>query len=138
MGYTLIVLCRFVGIAVFAAERTCITMNDSKGTNLSVYEFFELIPDEQSALDFIEQERWPDGVVCPRCDSKRVRKLSVSNRYQCNGCRKKFSVRTGTVFERSHIPLHKWLYAIFLMQTTRKGISSIQLGKELGIRQSSA
>ena len=113
-------------------------MNGANDAELSVYEFFELIPDEQSAMEFIEQERWPDGVVCPHCESERVRKLSRSNRYQCNNCRKKFGVRTGTIFERSHIPLRKWLYAIYVMQTARKGISSVQLGKELGIRQSSA
>lgn len=56
----------------------------------------------------------------------------------CNGCKKGFTVRTGTVFERSHIPLHKWLYAIYQVVTARKGISSVQLSKEIGITQKSA
>jgi len=58
--------------------------------------------------------------------------------FVCNTCAKEFTVRTGTIFERSHIPLHKWLYAIYTMLTSRKGISSMQLSKEIGITQSSA
>ncbi len=57
--------------------------------------------------------------------------------HQCNDCRQKFTVRTGTVFERSHIPLDKWLYAMYILQTARKGVSSLQLSKELGITQKS-
>ena len=59
-------------------------------------------------------------------------------RHSCNGCRKQFSVRTGTIFQKSRIPLHKWLYAMYVFQVARKGISSVQLGKELGITQRSA
>ena len=58
--------------------------------------------------------------------------------YWCKNCRSEFSVRTGTIFERSHIPLHKWLFAMYLIVTARKGISSLQLSKELGITQKSA
>ena len=113
-------------------------MGDENDGTLSAFEFFELIPDEQAAIAFIEAERWPNGVVCPRCDCKHTKKIGQSKRYNCNGCRKQFSVRTGTVFEQSRIPLCKWLYAIYLMQIARKGISSVQLSKELGIRQASA
>jgi transposase-like protein len=58
--------------------------------------------------------------------------------YRCNACKKDFSVRTGTIFERSHIPLHKWLFAMYLLMTARKGVSSLQLGKEIGVTQKSA
>ena len=58
--------------------------------------------------------------------------------HQCKDCRRKFTVRTGTVFERSHISLDKWLYTMYLLQTARKGVSSLQLSKELGITQKSA
>jgi ISXO2 transposase-like protein len=56
----------------------------------------------------------------------------------CNPCVFKFTIRTGTIFERSHVPLHKWLYSMYLLVTSRKGISSLQLGKEIGITQKSA
>jgi transposase-like protein len=58
--------------------------------------------------------------------------------YRCNACKLDFTIRTGTIFERSHVPLHKWLYAMYLLVTARKGISSLQLSKEIGITQKSA
>jgi GNAT superfamily N-acetyltransferase len=58
--------------------------------------------------------------------------------YRCNQCKEDFTVRTNTIFERSHIPLHKWIYAVYLVVTARKGISSMQLAKEIGITQKSA
>ena len=82
--------------------------------------------------------RWGGNVCCPHCDSERVTKLKRKGYYLCNECRQKFTVRTGTVFQRSHIPLNKWLYAIYVLETSRKGISSVQLAKEVGITQKSA
>jgi hypothetical protein len=58
--------------------------------------------------------------------------------YRCNQCKEDFTIRTGTIFERSHVPLHKWVYAMYLLVTARKGISSLQLAKEIGITQKSA
>jgi transposase-like protein len=58
--------------------------------------------------------------------------------YRCNQCKEDFTVRTGTIFERSHVPLHKWIYSMYLLVTSRKGISSMQLAKEIGITQKSA
>jgi transposase-like protein len=58
--------------------------------------------------------------------------------YRCGQCKEDFTVRTGTIFERPHVPLHKWLHAMYLLLTARKGISSMQLSKELGITQKSA
>ena len=69
------------------------------------------------------------------CDSDRTSRLKTRQYHQCKDCRQKFTVRTGTVFERSHIPLDKWLYAMYILQTARKGVSSLQLSKELGITQ---
>jgi len=62
----------------------------------------------------------------------------VEGYYRCNQCLEDFTVRTGTIFERSHVPLHKWIYAMYLLVTSRKGISSMQLSKEIGITQKSA
>ena len=107
-------------------------------TTISAYEFFKTFPDEHSALEYIESIRWPNVVVCPFCDSGRTSRQKAYQYHQCKDCRKKFTVRTGTIYERSHIALDKWLYAMYLLQTARKGISSLQLSKELGIKQSSA
>ena len=115
-------------------------MSDKYGGTISTFEFFERFPNERAAVEAIEARRWENGVVCPHCESERTTSLSGGYYHQCNNkeCRKQFTVRTGTIFERSHIPLNKWLYAMYLLQTARKGISSMQLSKELGITQKSA
>ena len=110
-------------------------MTDNGGTTISAYEFFKSFPHEASAIEYIEGLRWADGIICPHCDSQRTSRMKDSQYHQCKDCRKKFTVRTGTVFERSHIPLDKWLYAMYILQTVRKGVSSLQLSKELGITQ---
>ena len=106
---------------------------------ISAYEFFQRFPDERAAIEYIEGRRWPDGVaVCPHCGGTRTTRAKKDYQYHnCNGCRKRFTVRTGTIFERSHIPLDKWLYAMYILQTARKGVSSLQLSKELGLTQKS-
>lgn len=110
----------------------------SKST-ISTFELFQLFPDEEAARTYIEGRRWPNGAVnCPHCgllDNITKRKGGF---YRCNPCKKDFTVRTGTIYERSHIPLHKWMYAMYLLMTARKGISSMQLAKEIGITQKSA
>lgn len=112
-------------------------IDDSKET-LSVFEFFEMLPDDDAAIEFMEDVRWPEGVTCPRFGSKRTKKIGKQQRHNCNDCRRQFSVRTGAIFERSRLPLRMWAYAIYMVQTARKGISSVQLAKELGITQKSA
>ena len=106
---------------------------------LSIYEFMLLFPDEQAAIDYLAGILWKNGVACPYCQSRNVKeRKGKKNYHRCNSCRKDFTIRTGTLFERSHIPLHKWLYAMYAIVTARKGISSVQLAKELGITQRSS
>jgi len=97
-----------------------------------------MFPDAESARLFLESRLWPDGAICPACKASGNITTRKGGFYRCNPCKLDFTIRTGTVFERSHIPLHKWLYAMYLLVTARKGISSMQLAKEIGIRQSSA
>ena len=107
----------------------------TEGT-ISTYEFFQRFPNEQAAIEYLESRRWPNGVItCPYCESPRTSRQKDYRYHQCKDCRKKFTVRVGTIFERSHISLDKWLYAMYLLETARKGISSLQLSKELGITQ---
>lgn len=106
---------------------------------ISTYDFFKKFPDEQAAIEHIEQRRWNGSPACPFCGSQnRIQQRKLRPYYRCLACKKDFTVRTGTVFERSHVPLHKWLYALYLVVTARKGISSLQLSKELGVRQGTA
>ena len=115
-------------------------MGKRSGGTISTFEFFERFPNERAAIEAIEAQRWENGVICPCCEGDKTTRMKGSNYHQCNNkeCRKQFTVRSGTIFERSHIPLNKWLYAMYLLQTARKGISSMQLSKELGITQKSA
>jgi transposase-like protein len=107
-------------------------------STISTFELFALIPDQETARVYLETRLWPNGPHCPVCglnDRLTPRKKGF---FRCNQCKEDFTVRTGTVFERSHIPLHKWIYAMYLLVTARKGISSLQLAKEIGITQKSA
>jgi transposase-like protein len=99
--------------------------------------------DEDKAREFLEASRWPDGAVCPHCGQlETVKPLGGKSMgpgwYFCSDCREKFTVRVGTLYERSHIPLHKWLAATHLMVSSKKGISAHQLHRLLGITYKSA
>jgi transposase-like protein len=112
-------------------------MNDH--VTISTFQLFKLFPDEESARVYLESRLWPNGVRCPVCSAEKDRITTRKDGYyRCNECQEDFTVRTGTIFERSHIPLHKWVYAMYLLVTARKGISSLQLSKEIGITQKSA
>ena len=103
---------------------------------ISLFQFFKLFPNEETAVEFYESARWPDGVRCPYCDKKEtVQKMSKPQPYHCKACRKYFSVRVGTVMQSSHISLLKWLMTTYLMTVSRKGVSSCQLAKQLNITQ---
>lgn len=99
--------------------------------------------DEDAAFAFVEARLWPNGPVCPRCKSgERIGKLQGKTTrpglYKCYACRKPFTVRIGTIFESSHLELHLWLQAIHLLCASKKGISSNQLARVLGITVKSA
>jgi transposase-like protein len=109
----------------------------SKST-ISTFQLFAKFPDQESARIYLESILWPDGPTCSICQSRERITARKGGYYRCLACNDDFTVRTGTIFGRSHVPLHKWLYAIYLLVTSRKGISSLQLAKEIGIRQASA
>jgi len=110
---------------------------DDKVT-VSTFQLFQMFPDEEAARKYLEGRLWKNGVVCPTCKCKERVTARKNGFYRCNPCKVDFTVRTGTIFGRSHVPLHKWLYAMYLLVTSRKGISSMQLSKEIGITQKSA
>src|SRR3984893_10927923 len=93
---------------------------------------------ETRAREFLEASRWPNGAICPFCGQQDTAhplggKSMGPGWFFCSGCRDKFTVRTGTVMERSHIPLHKWLMATHLMMASKKGMSALQLQRMLGL-----
>jgi transposase-like protein len=109
----------------------------SKST-ISTFQLFEMFPDQETARTYLEGRLWPNGPRCPVCGMGERITERAGGYYRCNQCKEDFTVRTGTIFERSHVPLHKWIYAMYLLVTARKGISSMQLAKEIGITQKSA
>ncbi len=92
--------------------------------------------DEDAAREYLEKQLWPDGPACPKCGLvgeayKLEGETTRKGLYKCAGCREPFTVTMGTIFEDSHIPLHKWLFAIYLMCSSKKGISAHQLWRNL-------
>lgn len=98
--------------------------------------------DEDAAREHLEGQLWPNGPVCPHCGSTEATALKGKAHrkgvYQCNACRDQFSVTVGTVFERSKIKLHKWVLAAHLMGASKKGVSSKQLERMLGVTYKTA
>ena len=108
---------------------------------LGIPDFYKRFPTEESARQYIADRRWKGEPVCPRCSSMKDWEIRGGMHYKCGGCpnsRAKFSVRTGTVMEHSRVSLEKWLLAVNLMSSARKGFSSIQLAKQLGVTQKTA
>lgn len=105
--------------------------------------------DADLAREMLERMRWPNGAACPRCGGCDPYKITPSGKstkarttrkglYKCRACRKQFTVTVGTVFEDTHIPMNKWLQAIYLLCSSKKGISAHQLHRMLGITYKSA
>ena len=112
----------------------------AKPETVSLYQFFQRFPGEEAAREYFERNRWNGEVSCPHCGSLSVAPVKSMKPmpYRCRDCRQHFSVRTDTVLAESRLPLHKWLMAIYMMTTARKGIPSTQMARELGITQKSA
>jgi len=110
----------------------------------SFYDMLEVLPNDNACRLFLEDLRWNGTPVCPHCGSineshyKLNTKGEFKGLYKCKDCRERFTVTVGTMFEGSHVPLRKWFIAIYIFSAHKKGISSIQLGKDLGITQKSA
>lgn len=105
----------------------------------------ESAANEDTAREFLERTRWANGRFCPHCGSLESYAITPKpgsktrkGLYKCKSCRRQFTVTVGTIFEGSHIPLHKWLMAVHLMTCSKKGISAHQLHRMLGITYKSA
>jgi transposase-like protein len=107
-------------------------------TFASLYELMQAIPDEQAAIDHFTAIRWRDGAFCPYCKGGRVYTFSDKRTHKCADCRKRFSIKVGTVFEDTKVPLRKWLMALWLMASHKKGIASTQLAKDIKVTQKTA
>ena len=106
---------------------------------VTMVQLCDMFPTEESAREWFESRVWPDGRHCPHCGSTRTHEASHNNMpYRCTDCRGYFSVKTGTVMRKSHIPLRKWVFAIYLHLTSLKGVSSMKLHRDIGVSQPAA
>jgi transposase-like protein len=105
----------------------------------TLQEAIRYFSDEQICIDTLAKLRWPDGVECPECLTVGGHYyLKAQKRWKCHECRRQFSVKLGTIFEESPIPLTKWLPAMWLISNCRNGVSSWELHRALGVTQKSA
>ena len=103
----------------------------------SILELISAFPNEQSCIDHLEKLRWNENVVSPFDNTSKVYNCK-GNKYKCKNTGKYFNVRTQTIFDNTKMPLQKWFLAIWLVTSHKKGISSLQLGRDLDITQKSA
>ncbi len=117
------------------------TLHDkSKAKTLGLFDLMKLYPTKQSACEYLEKMRWGNNLHCVRCGSteKISKNKKKHNSYWCGLCRKYFNAQTGTPLEAANLDPRKWIYASYLLMTSRKGISALQLSKELDINYNTA
>jgi transposase-like protein len=113
-------------------------MNDTPKTLQQAIQYFS---DEQTCINAVASMRWSDGPQCPTCEGDKGKKpyyLKTQKRWKCHTCRKQFSVKVGTIFEESPIPLQKWLPALWMLVSCKNGISSYEIHRALGVSQKTA
>ena len=102
-------------------------------------EIIQTFNTEEKCRDHLTKMRWPNDVICPHCYGyERINQLKSRPLWWCGDCKKQFSVKVGTIFEDSRIPLQKWFRAIWLLTSHKEGISSHQLAKDIGVTQKTA
>jgi transposase-like protein len=104
----------------------------------SLMQMMEAFPDEQTCIDHLRAIRWASGPYCPLCGSTKVYHFSDRRTHKCGECRQRFSIKVGTIFEGTKLPLRKWFIAIWMITSHKKGIASTQLARDLKITQKSA
>ena len=108
-------------------------------TKYSLFYFFKLFPDESHCRKYLEQRRWGNTPICPHCgNTQKIYRYKNGKTFKCARCKKQFSVKTGTMYEHSNIPLQKWFLASYLIALSKKDISSIELSKTIEVTQKSA
>jgi transposase-like protein len=104
----------------------------------NLVDLFEKFGDEDRCRLYLEKLRWPCGVACVRCESKKISRIKKRNQYHCDACNHSFSVKAGTIFHDSHLSLVKWFMAIFIISEAKKGISALQLKRTLHVTYKTA
>ncbi len=105
----------------------------------SLFDLLKAIPDEQAAIDHFTAIRWQKGAFCPLCGSARkIHHFADKKTHKCADCRRRFSIKVGTIFQETKIPLQKWLMAVWLITSHKKGIASTTLARDIDVTQKTA
>src|SRR6266542_1586989 len=99
----------------------------------SILELLDNFPDEETCRLEFENIRWGGEVKCPFCQGSKIWRFKNTRILKCSKCQAKFSATVGTVFESTHVPLRKWFIAVYLLTSHKKGISSVQLSKDIDV-----
>lgn len=111
----------------------------TKEKPVSIVEFLtKRFPDEESAEKFFVEKRWGGTITCPYCNHDKIYRVSGKQPFKCGGCKRKFTAKTGTIMEKSPVPIRMWLLAMYMMGVAKKGISSVELANQLGVTQKTA
>jgi transposase-like protein len=115
-------------------------MNKKNGVkqDIDLVSLIERYRNESKCRDYLEELRWPDGIVCPRCASSNVSTIAEREQYHCLSCQYHFSITSGTIFHDSHLPLWKWFLAAYMMIESKKGVSANQIKRTLNISYKTA
>jgi len=109
-----------------------------KGKPMSFMEFAEKFSTEEACRQRVFEARWPEGFVCPKCGGRKCCFVASRNAYQCNKCKHRTTPRVGTLMEDSHLPYKTWLWAIYLVATDKRGISAMELMRQLHVTYKTA
>jgi len=101
-------------------------------------EFISHFHSEEVCREYFEKVRFANGDFCPHCKHNKIHRFSDGKRYRCASCKRDFTIKTGTLFGESKLPMQKWFIAIYLLTTRKKGISSIELAEQVGVSQKTA
>src|SRR2546426_7117660 len=106
--------------------------------DVNLVQLIEDFGSEDKCRAYLEALRWPNGVHCTRCGSAKISRIKARDQFDCDSCRYQFSVRAGTIFHDSHLPLWKWFLAVYVMGESKKGVSANQLKRMLGVSYKTA
>ncbi len=110
----------------------------SQKQELNLVSLVDRFHSEEACIEYLEGLRWPNGLACLRCGSTSVSRIKTRGQYDCNSCRYRYSVRVGTIFHDSKLPLWKWFITAYMMIESRKGVSANQIKRTLGVSYKTA
>ena len=110
----------------------------TQNQELNLVSLVDRFHSEDACVEYLEGLRWPDGLACLRCGSVSVSRIKTRGQYDCNSCRYRFSIRVGTIFHDSKLPLWKWFLTTYMMIESRKGVSANQIKRTIGVSYKTA